>query len=73
MDREKHCKNGGFYIRKEEFNGRGGKTLFDHCHVIKISRKHRCWETLSKHDTEEECDWEIEQLLANYDNCIYEK
>jgi len=72
MNRQELYKQGYFFIRKRHLNPKGRLSIIEPTRAIYISREFGKWKLASKHETEEEVDWEIEQYAANYPNCIIE-
>ena len=72
MNRQELYNQGKFFIKKREFRGTGKNMFIGDGWAIYRSEKFGSWRLFEKFNTEEECDWEIEQIAANYENCIVE-
>ena len=72
MSRQELYKQGYFFLRKRHTTSRARLWSIAKEWSLYISEEFGKWNLVEKFDTEEEVDWEIEQYVANYPNCIVE-
>ncbi len=72
-NRQELYNQGKFFIRKRRLSPKGRLAVIEPTWAIYTSRKFGSWKLAGKFNTEEECDWEMEQFVAiNDGNCILE-